>query len=150
LVSAVIALDAGPLGLLAHTRSTPMVLASRQWLAALRAAKRRAIVPEIADFEVRRELLRINSRRAVARLDSLAVQLEYMPLTTMAMRRAAELWALARQQGLPTAADPALDADVILAAQCLTLGAPSLVVATTNIGHLSRFVSAELWQNIVP
>lgn len=30
------------------------------------------------------------------------------------------------------------------------LGAPQIVVATTNVGHLSRFVPADLWQNISP
>jgi hypothetical protein len=39
---------------------------------------------------------------------------------------------------------------VILAAQSITLGAHAVVVATTNIGHLARFVPAELWQNIAP
>jgi predicted nucleic acid-binding protein len=149
-VSAIVFLDAGPLGLLAHTRASPMVLACRQWLAALRAVPRRVIIPEIADFEVRRELLRINLVVGLRRLDTLAVQLEYLPLTTAAMRRAAELWALARQQGQPTAADAELDADVILAAQALTFGAATLVIATTNVGHLARFVPAELWQNLPP
>lgn len=43
-----------------------------------------------------------------------------------------------------------VSAVVILAAQALTLGAPDVLVATTNIGHLFRFVPAELWQDIVP
>jgi hypothetical protein len=38
----------------------------------------------------------------------------------------------------------------LLAAQALTLGVPDLVIPTTNVGHLSRFVPAEFWQNIVP
>jgi predicted nucleic acid-binding protein len=150
LVSSVVLLDAGPLGLLAHTRVSPVVLACRQWLTGLTAAGRRVIVPEITDFEVRRELLRIRQFRGVGRLDALAVQLEYLPLTTTAMRRAAELWAMARQQGQPTAADTDLDADVILAAQAQTLGVASVLIATTNIGHLTRLVPAELWQNIAP
>jgi hypothetical protein len=58
-VSAAVLLDAGPLGLLAHTRTPQTVVACRQWVQALTAAGRRVIVPEIADFEVRRELLRI-------------------------------------------------------------------------------------------
>lgn len=66
------------------------------------------------------------------------------------MRQAAELWARARQMGQPTAGDQTIDADMILAAQALTLGAPAVVIATTNVGHLSRFVPAELWQNITP
>jgi predicted nucleic acid-binding protein len=75
---------------------------------------------------------------------------DYLPLTTQAMRRAAELWALVRQQGRPTASDKAIDGDVILAAQALTIGSSSVVVATTNVGHLSRLVAAELWQSIQP
>ncbi len=148
-MNAVVLLDAGPLGLLAHTRTSPLVLACRQWITALSAARRRVIVPEITDFEVRRELLRIRQFRGVGRLDALAVPLEYHPVTTAAMRRAAELWALARHQGQPTAADTDFDADVILAAQAQTLGA-GVVIATTNVGHLARFVPAELWQNMMP
>jgi predicted nucleic acid-binding protein len=116
----------------------------------MQAAGRRVILPEIADYEVRRELVRAKLAASVVLLDALAVQLEYLPLTTTAMRTAAELWASARQQGQPTAADGALDADVILAAQALTLGTTDVVVATLNVGHLSRFVPAEAWQNIAP
>lgn len=107
------------------------------------------IVPEIADYEVRRELLRVNSRNALVNLNQLGTQLEYLALTTAAMRRAAELWARARNTGLPTAPDLAIDADVILAAQSLTLGTP-LIVATGNPAHLVRFVRAELWSSITP
>jgi hypothetical protein len=75
------------------------------------------IVPEIADYEVRRELLWAKKMRGLARLDALVSHLEYLPLTTAAMREAADLWAQARQQGQPTASDKAIDADVILAAR---------------------------------
>jgi predicted nucleic acid-binding protein len=138
------------LGILAHPRNPPHVAACRQWLADLTAVSRRVIVPEIADYEVRRELLRLGSQHALINLDQLAAQLEYLPLSTAAMRRAAELWAQARSAGQPTAPDPSIDADVILAAQALTLGVPQVVIATGNVGHLARFVPAELWQNIVP
>jgi hypothetical protein len=66
-------------------------------------------MPEIADYEVRRELLRANKARGLARLDALAGLLEYLPLTMAAMRQAAGFWAQARQQGRPTADDKALD-----------------------------------------
>jgi predicted nucleic acid-binding protein len=64
------------------------------------------------------------------------------------MRRAAELWADARRAGRPTAPELALDADVILAAQAISLNISNLVVATTNCSHLGQFIRAELWQNI--
>jgi hypothetical protein len=37
---------------------------------------------------------------------------------------------------------------MILAAQAATCGTSDVVIATTNVGHLSRFVAADLWQNI--
>jgi predicted nucleic acid-binding protein len=114
------------------------------------AAGVRVVIPEITDYELRRELLRAGKVASVRRLDALAQATEYLPINTTAMRRAAELWALARQQGQPTAADNTIDADMILAAQALTLGAPQVVVATSNVGHLARFVPAEPWQNITP
>ncbi len=66
------------------------------------------------------------------------------------MLKAAELWATARKGGYPTAAPDALDGDVILAAQALLLKdeGNEVVIATTNVGHLSRFIDAREWQNI--
>ena len=84
-----ILLDAGPLGLLCNPNSSPQPVACRAWLAALLAAGRRVIVPEIADYELRRELIRIRSTAAIANLDRYGRQLDYLPLTTTAMRRAA-------------------------------------------------------------
>ena len=42
--------------------------------------------------------------------------------------------------------------DVILAAQAPALAVPTteIVVATSNVAHLSRFVPADLWTNIMP
>lgn len=144
-------LDSGPLGLLcAPPGKKGHSAACTQWLAALLAASVRVVVPEIADYELRRELLRLKKTKGIARLDAIGAATEYLPLTTAAMRLAAELWAQARQQGKPTAGDKTIDADVILAAQCLTLGTSPFVVATTNIGHLARFVPAEFWHNVSP
>ena len=55
-----------------------------------------------------------------ARIEPLIGQVELLPIETAAMRRAAAFWAEARQQGQLTAADPALDGGVILAAQTAT------------------------------
>jgi predicted nucleic acid-binding protein len=135
--------------MLTNPNNSPQAVACRGWLASLLAVGRRVIVPEITDYEVRRELIRIQSHAAIANLDALGSRLEYLPLTTATMRLAAELWAQARRAGQPTAPDPALDGDVILAAQALGLNAP-VVVATSNPGHLSRYVPAVLWSLITP
>ena len=76
-------------------------------------------IPEIADYEVRRELLRAGKTAGVMRLGELQKVFTYLPITTSVMRRAAALWAAARNQGRPTADPKALDGDVILAAQAL-------------------------------
>jgi predicted nucleic acid-binding protein len=149
-VNRAIILDSGPLGLITNPKQSPESLACMQWLQAHITAGNRVIIPEISDYEVRRELLRANKTKGIARLDDLAKLIEYLPLTTATMRQAARLWAQARQQGQPTAGDKTIDGDMILVAQAITLGVSDIVIATTNIGHLSRFTTAELWQNIAP
>lgn len=149
-MSRVIVLDAGPIGLITNPKLSAESVACAQWLQAHITSGSRVIIPEIADYEVRRELLRANKIKGIARLDNLAKFLEYLPLTTIAMRQAAQLWAQARQQGQPTAGDKTIDGDMILVAQAITLGSPDIVIVTTNVGHLSRFIAAELWQNVDP
>ena len=137
-------LDSGPLGRIAHPHRRPDVDA---WLKDLLRAGVRVIVPEIADYEVRRNLLLAGLQRSVAELDGLKSLLVYQPLTTAAMQKAAELWAEARRKGRPPADPKELDGDVILAAQALEVGA---LVATENLGHIAQFVAAEDWRQIVP
>jgi predicted nucleic acid-binding protein len=102
-------------------------------------------VPEIADYEVRRELLRVGKTQGIARLDLIKNTIGYLPITTSIMLRAAKLWAEARRSGMPTADPKELDCDVILAAQALGIKG---MVATENVGHLSRFVAARRWRDI--
>ena len=148
-MSATVVLDTGPVGFLTNPHPTPIPVAIRQWLSSLLAANRRVILPEISDYELRRELIRGARSRSLTLLDTLALQAEFLPITSAAMRLAAELWAQVRNAGLPTTSSAALDGDVILAAQALTLGTP-VVVATGNPTHLSRFIQAQDWQTIVP
>ena len=119
------------------------------WFDAIRRAGVTVYVPEIADYELRRELLRAGQTASVARLDNLREGTHYLPITTRAMKLAAAFWANARNQGRPTAPDLSLDADMILAAQAVALGASDLVVATSNPCHLNRYVPALLWRQIM-
>jgi len=147
----VVILDAGPLGAVTHPRANSNS-EIKEWLQALLRAGCVVIVPEIADYEIRRELLRAEKAKGVERLDALKA-VGYLPLSTNAMLKAAQYWAQARQEGLPTASDDALDADVVLAAQAIVLDNSSnndVVVVTANVGHLSRFVRAKLWKDIRP
>ncbi len=120
------------------------------WVEALLETDANAIfVPEIVDYEARRGLLHVamksgrSTTRSIMRLDLLGKTLEYLPLTTAVMKRAAELWAQARHTGYSTSAGEALDGDVILSAQALEADG---VVITENLRHITRFVTAYRWQ----
>lgn len=145
----VVILDASPVGLLTNPNNTPDPVAIRKWLADLIHAGRRVVLPEVADYEVRRELIRGGKKKALRFLDALAYQVEYLPIQTMEMRRAALEWARVRNMGLPTSSQHSLDGDAIIAAQALELGVP-VIVATSNPAHMRRFLPAEDWRNILP
>ena len=147
-MSDIIVLDSGPLGLITNPKQSGENLACYEWLESLVAQERRVIVPELVDYEIRRELLRAGKTSGLRRLEAVITALEYLPITTEAMRQAAAFWAKARHEGHPTAGDDALDGDVILAAQAVTLGEAEIVVATTNVGHLARFVTSKVWRDI--
>jgi len=142
----VVLLDAGPLGMISHPRAKIEIVS---WLATLIASGVQVQVPEIADYEVRRELLRAGRQKGIKRLNELKVVLGFVPITSNAMLRAAAFWADVRRRGRPAAADASLDADVILAAQAAAISDRTVVVASSNPKHISRFVPAQHWEDIV-
>ena len=147
----IVVLDSSPLGLLFHRPGLKEADDCRAWLKRHSAAGKRFIVPEIVDYELRRELLRLQRNNAVSALTTFnhAEPDRFVPITSPAMELAAALWADARRKGVPTADRHALDVDAILAAQMLTLGLPAdFVVATSNVSRLSQFVPAEQWSKI--
>jgi hypothetical protein len=99
---------------------------------------------------VRRELLRAGKERGLGRLDALKAMLEYAPITTPVMLKAAECWAAARNMGRQSAGDASLDADMILVAQALVpvRDGDEIVIATTNVRHLALFAPARMWRDI--
>ena len=149
-MSIIVLLDAGPLGMITNPKSSPENEACKNWLASLAYKGVEVVIPEIADYEVRRELIRANKERGISRLDALKGILRYAPITTPVMLKAAEFWADARKMGRKSADDASLDADMILAAQALAFvsdGAEAMI-ATTNVRHLALFASARIWRDI--
>ena len=146
-MSKIVLLDAGPLGMISHPRNHPEI---KFWIENLLRSGIALRVSEVADYEVRRELLSLNKKKGIQRLDNPIDRLGYTPITREVMLKAAEFWADARKQGQPTANNQAIDADVILAAQAFTLSiqGENTVIATTNVRHLTRFVPAQLWNEI--
>ncbi|MDE0678703.1 MAG: nuclease [Gammaproteobacteria bacterium] len=147
-MSQTVVLDSGPLGLATNPGGSSETKACARWLSNIVRKGGTVVIPEIADYEVRRELIRAQKHSSIARLDTLIDQVAYMAITTAAMRVAAEYWAQARRSGQPATDDAALDGDVILAAQAATIRSAKVVVATTNVKHLSVFVEAKPWHDI--
>lgn len=157
----IVILDSGVLALLASPirdnseMEDSEVFQCNEWFYGLLAKSVAVATSEISDYEVRRELIRIKSE-GLEILDSLKNKnvVRFLPLKTEVMNKAAEFWAEARQNNIPTADDKNIDADMIISAQwsILSQEAPGqgIYVATTNIKHLKIFVgkSAQNWRDI--
>ena len=134
-------LDTAVVGEICHPRKYDDV---RAWFARA-AAAHEMLLSEVADYELRRELLRIDSRRSLDRLDELMREIRYIPVTTATWRAAARLWALQRKAGRVTAAEGGLDGDVLIAAQAL---AEDAVIVTPNTRHFDSMVRTVTWQEV--
>jgi predicted nucleic acid-binding protein len=138
-------LDTGLLGQLCHPGNSANKPASDWVQAILRSGSEdRVFLPEVCDYELRRKLLHLiqkgqSTQRSIQRLDELGELLDYLPLETSMMRKAAEFWCDSRLRGNQTASNESFDGDVILAAQA---AAVSGTVVTTNRKHLAQFVPA--------
>lgn len=149
-MSKVILLDSAPVGLITNPKVTPLALECQKWFLDLFSQGYKVILPEIIDYEIRRELLRANKLSGIKKLDQLKLEIIYLPITTEVMLKAAQLWAEVRKKGKPTADNQALDGDVILASQALLISnyGHQVIVATSNKKHLSLFVDARKWNKI--
>jgi predicted nucleic acid-binding protein len=144
-------LDTGPLGMVTNPKTSSAICQEcKLWLDDLPLKGYEVMLPEIADYELRRELLRVGKVAGIRRLDQLKAAITYRPITTEVMLKAAELWAEARKRGRPTADPKELDGDVILAAQAVLVAdeGNEVIIATTNVGHLSQFIDAREWRFI--
>jgi predicted nucleic acid-binding protein len=152
----IVFIDSGILGKLCNPNSSAEVDAIRDWLYSLLAKGIFIVSSDICDYEVRRSLILESLRQpninSIQDLNDLQDLITFLPLTNEVMKEAANLWAEARIQGMPTADEKSLDADVIICAQYKLLAEEYpgryIVIATTNVSHLSRFSEAKEWQKI--
>jgi predicted nucleic acid-binding protein len=145
-------LDTGPLGVAAGPPGGAKRNAIRAWLSEMGKAKAAVIIPGIADYELRREMLLQGMEDAIRRLDLLKKGVRYVPISEAVMRQAAVFWAEVRAAGKPTAGDRTLDGDCILAATAWSVTRPGdvVVVITANVKDLVRFrgITAREWQDM--
>lgn len=147
----IVLLDSTPLSLLTHPANDKEPLECKALVKRLVLGDIQVAIPEIIDYEHRRELIRIKSQDSLKQLDLLKQALPPVPLKPRVMVKAAELWAWARNTGQQTAHDENIDIDVILAAQAIILAEEEqdyVVVATGNVKHIARYTPALHWKNI--
>ena len=152
----IVFIDSGILGLLANPNKKGEAADCEQWLLSLLSKGVSVLTSDICDYEVRRNLILESLRKpnvnSVDSLDELKDLITCLPLSKEIMKKAASLWAEARIQGVPTADNKSLDADIIICAQYKLLEQEYpgryIVIATTNVKHLSRFTEAKKWQEI--
>ncbi|MGD1919235.1 MAG: type II toxin-antitoxin system VapC family toxin [Pleurocapsa sp.] len=152
----IVFIDTGILGLLANPNKKGDAADCEQWLLGLLSRGVSVLTSDICDYEVRRSLILESLRKpninSVNSLDELQELITFLPIDNEVMRNAASLWAEARIKGVPTADNKSLDADIIICAQYKLLEQEYpgryIVIATTNVKHLSRFGEAKEWQEI--
>ena len=152
----IVFLDSGVLGILANPNKIGEASDCEQWLLSLLSKGVSILTSDICDYEVRRSLILESKKKpninSLESLDELQEIITFFPLTSDLMREAAFLWAEAHFQGIPTASEKNIDVDIIICAgwKLLTEEFPGryIVIATTNVEHLSRFAEAQEWGNI--
>ena len=148
----VVIIDSGVLFTLISTSKVKEVTDCQDWFYYLLSRSALVVTSAICNYEVKRELIRRKKVPELDNLNQLKTLIDFLPVDEPTLELAAELWAEARNKGLPTADDLSLDADVIICAQykLLSEAYPGryVVIATTNVKHLSRFTEAKEWQEI--
>lgn len=157
----IVLLDTGVLGIIINSKPSEKnkdeVRECNKWLEEILNNNHRIVVPEISDYEQRRELILNNNLNSIQRLDNLIIRADYFRITTNVMRKASELWAFARKEGKQTADNKALDGDVILCAQAIIAKNEGIdtIIATTDFKDLNRllknyYIPARRWRDILP
>lgn len=153
----IVFLDSGVIGLLSNPNKRDQVLACENWLYGLLAKGVYIVSSDICDYEVRRSLVLESMRferrsQPLAVLDELHEFVEFLPVTPQVLITASNIWAKSRLQGQAMANSMSIDVDAIICAhwELLKEEFPSryVVVATTNVRHLSRFTEAFEWESI--
>jgi predicted nucleic acid-binding protein len=148
----IVLLDSGPLSKYSNPKSGKNNDLCKQRVNDLLAKGVEVKVPEVADYELRRQLklnkLLTQNTKGLERLDAVIRALGLVTLTSRAIDMATDLWAAVRKkQGK---SDEGIDADVLIAAQAILEAehGDSVKVATTNKKHFDGIVPFLDWTNL--
>ena len=152
----IVFLDSGVLSNLSHPNPTEDIAKCQEWFYYLLGKGVTFFSSVVCDYEVRRGILVAMAKGASSdgldELDFLKNLIDYLPIDRKVAEKASSNWAEARCQGNPTADAQNLDADMLIAAHWHFLQEENpgqyVVIATTNVKHLSLFAEAQEWQNL--
>jgi predicted nucleic acid-binding protein len=131
----------------------------KKWFSTLLRRSVRVITSDLCTYEEMRGLLSssiLNKEVApgIKSLEFLRADgfLEFLPVSTEALDLAAELWARASTSGQTTRDEKDIDIDIIISAQYQLLRdefpGQQVIMATTNLKHLSIFCEAAHWRDV--
>lgn len=152
----IIFLDSGILSNLSHPNPTRDISQCQEWFYYLLGKGVTFFSSVVCDYEVRRGIMVAMGKGAssdgLKELDFLENFIDYLVVDQKVAQQASKFWAEARLQGTPTADNKILDADMLIISHWHFLQEENpgqyVVIATTNIKHLSLFAEAQNWQNI--
>lgn len=151
-----IVLDTGPLGGLTSPVDSRLSNEYKAWYVSLEDVGCYFYVPQIADYEVRRNLHLEGMNTSIIMLDEFihAEADRYLRLTAEEIDLASQFWGQLRNAARGGSDEKALDGDVLIAAQARALEESDpftrVVVATGNVKHFRDIAFAELWSDIRP
>ena len=142
----IILLDTGVLGKICHKNISIGTIKVLKYLEQQKIGLR---VPEICDYEIRRNLILENLDKSIRKLNKFRKTDRLIFFNSDTMMIASEIWAEIRKQGNPTENKDNLDGDVILAAQACQLKRyyELVIVLTTNAKDLAKFnyLNLKIW-----
>lgn len=153
----IVFIDSGVLGILVNPSKIGEASDCEQWLYRLLSQGVYICSSDLCDYEVRRSLILETQKKphlqSLENLNVLREIIDFLPVSSSLLIQASSLWASARSQGIPTADNKSLDIDIIICShwQELKQEFPGryIVIATTNVKHLSRFAEANTWSKIM-
>ena len=156
----IVFLDTNILGLICNKNiSFEECQQCKKWFDTLFIRGVRLVTSDLCHYEVMRGLISssIRSGKEAPGLKSLEILktegfLEFLPVATEAFGLAADFWARASTSGQTTRDEKDIDIDIIISAQYQLLKdefpGQQVIVATTNLKHLSLFCNAANWRDI--
>lgn len=156
----IVFIDTNILGLISNENTSfDEAQQCKKWFSTLLIRSVRVVTSDLCNYEEMRGLLSssISKKEAVPGIKSLEVLkadgfLEFLPVSTEALDLAANLWARASTTGQTTRDEKDIDIDIIISAQYQLLNdefpGQRVIMATTNLKHLSIFCEAAHWRDI--